>query len=792
MLLVGLAIIGAMIGVAQTAREDAEHDLQAQAIVERIRAESQELGSLSWEGLSGYYEGNEPLPDLAREFEGTGLAVWSSLHGALESLAVNDPGAGTTRVEHDAAFFQVEGLKALAAISSGRLRPLVQWDDTTFRPKLDKFDTDAQHLAAVDAQVAGEASTRAGVAYVGSLLVGLLLLLVLGVRLHHIRRRALMDSHERALERRGEQRIRALVEHSSDVIAVIDRGLTVGWLSASVRQMLGYEPEHLLGRHLTELVHPEDRPLVQRLLEAGTTRLGTVTVNARFEDAGGSWRHVEVIAENRLEDPAVSGVVLSMRDVTARKKLEDELRHQAFHDSLTGLANRALFENRLAHALARARRNGNPIEVLFLDLDDFKTVNDSLGHEIGDELLREVALRISTVVRAADTAARLGGDEFAVLVEDTVDEDDVDAGTIAARILHALAPPITIGGRRLRANASIGLAASDGAIGLQELMRNADTAMYAAKEAGKNNVQAWEDGMHRRALQRLEIIGELQQALDVGQFVLEYQPIVDLDSGRITSVEALVRWEHPDRGRLQPLEFIGLAEETGLIVPLGSWILGTACAQASEWRRALPGQLALEMNVNVSTRQLHELSFSDEVADILIETQLDPEALVLEITESLLPDDGEATILQLTRLKALGVRIAVDDFGTGYSALSRLQRFPIDIVKIDRSFISGIEADKDKAELVRGILHLGASLHLEIVAEGIEEAEQVAQLRTMRSMRGQGFLLSHPIGAEQVSSLMQDGRSLIPGRRSVPLKPSVHARPPESPATPKEAGSGVR
>jgi diguanylate cyclase (GGDEF)-like protein len=513
-------------------------------------------------------------------------------------------------------------------------------------------------------------------------------------------------------------------------------------------------------------VHPEDVTAVERHLVTAAGKPGTATLGARFRHADGSWRDLEVIADNRLSDPTVNGIVLSMRDVTHRKALEDELRHQAFHDALTGLANRALFEDRLAHALAGARRHRRPVAVLFLDLDDFKTINDSLGHVSGDDLLSAAAMRIGTIVRAADTAARLGGDEFAILVEIMDDDDDVEA--IANRILEVLATPFDIAGRQLRVSASVGVAISDGSIDVQELLRNADTAMYAAKASGKNTLQMFEEGMHLRVLDRLELTGEMRIALESEQFVLEYQPIVELDTGKIRGAEALVRWEHPTRGRLEPMQFIGLAEETGLIVPLGEWILRTACGQAAKWTRRVSAQTPLQINVNVSTRQLHDPGFPAIVADVLSETGLEPGRLVLEITESLLPDDADATVAQLEQLKGVGVRIAVDDFGTGYSALSRLQRFPIDVVKIDRSFIEGMENDPGKVQLVQGIVNLGESLQLEIVAEGIEERAQADRLRGMRPSLAQGFLFSRPIRPEELTELLRTGVPLV---GSPPCKP---------------------
>jgi diguanylate cyclase (GGDEF)-like protein/PAS domain S-box-containing protein len=640
----------------------------------------------------------------------------------------------------------------------GDVKDALTLNETTLQPQLNRLDTDAKQAAALQQTIANRSSRRAGELDVGSVLVGLFLLFLVGWRLHRVRRFGLLAEAQLALERRSEQRVRALVEHSTDVITVIAPDLTVRWQSPSVKQQLGHDPDTWHGRRLAELVHPDDRPEVERLLDTAASRTAPVTLSARFRHAEGDWRHLETIADFRLADPDVQGIVLSMRDVTARQALEEELRHQAFHDALTGLANRALFEEHLVHALARARRNHQPAAILFLDLDDFKTINDSLGHEAGDELLRAVAIRIAGAVRAEDTAARLGGDEFAVLVETS--EDENDAQIIATRLLVAIAEPFDIAGRELRVSASVGMARSDGSVGIKELMRDADTAMYAAKDAGKNTVRAFEAGMHRRVLDRLELTGELQQAIEQDQFELEYQPVVNLQTGDIYGVEALVRWAHPVRGRVAPMEFIPLAEETGLIVPLGAWILRTACEQASRLNRLLPHRPPITIGVNVSTRQLHDPSFPDLVRDALASTGVAPQSLALEITESLLPADGAAVTEQLAELAALGVHIAVDDFGTGYSALSRLHHFPIDTVKIDRSFVTGIEHDSGKAQLVQGIVSLAETLNLVVVAEGIEHPAQAEQLRGMRAQYGQGYLFSPPVAPERLLMLLQDPGAL--------------------------------
>ena len=753
--LVGAAVIAAMVVVAETARRDAQRHLHAQVLAERVRGDGEAIAAVHWQGLASLKSGAETLTDVQKQFVHRGLANWDALNAALTRLSRIEPGAVSARLQNSAQTMYLTGMRALLAFNAGDIKQVLRVDDAFLRPQFQSFEAAAEQAATNQQTVARQASKRANLLYVGSLVVGLLLLLLLGWRLHRQRRHVSLSEARLVLERRSEQRLRALVEHSSDVITVVDLDLAVTWQSPSVAQLLGHDPERLLGRKIIELVHPDDVLGVEHAL-ANTN--GTVTLGARFQHSSGDWRHLEAIADNRLADPAVEGIVLSMRDVTARKALEDELRHQAFHDSLTGLANRALFEDRLVHALARARRSHDPVAVLFLDLDDFKTINDSLGHEAGDELLRAVAIRIAGVVRAADTAARLGGDEFAVLAE-TLDDDD-EARVIASRLLEAVAQPFEVAGRELRVSASVGLAWSDGSIGVKELMRDADTAMYAAKDSGKNTAEAFEAGMHRRVLERLELTGELQHALDQRQFELDYQPVVNLQTGEIYGVEALVRWAHPQRGRVAPNDFIPLAEETGLIVPLGAWILRTACEQASRWSNAMPHRPPITIGVNVSTRQLHDPRFPEIVREVLVDTGMEPSSLALEITESLMPEDGASMIEQLAQLAELGVHIAVDDFGTGYSALSRLHHFPIDTVKIDRSFIAGIERDAGKARLVQGIVNLAESLDLVVVAEGIEQPEQAAQLKAMRASYGQGYLFSRPVAPEAMFALLQDPAAL--------------------------------
>ena len=456
-------------------------------------------------------------------------------------------------------------------------------------------------------------------------------------------------------------------------------------------------------------------------------------------------------------DGAVRGRVWSIRDVTEQHRLETELSHQAFHDSLTTLANQALFRNRVDHALARASRQKPTLAVLFLDLDGFKRVNDSLGHKVGDDLLVAVAERLQGALRTADTAARLGGDEFAVLLEDLTTEDE--AVRTAERLAGTLQRPFRLAGRELVVRASIGIAFSVHGMDSDQLLRNADLAMYSAKRQRKGGYEIYVAGMHATAVERLEMEEELRRGVGRDELVVLYQPIVAAATGRLSAVEALVRWDHPTRGRLAPDSFIGLAEETGLIQEVGRYVLGVACRQARAWQLAHPEAAELGVSVNVSPRQLYHDDIVSEVEEALAASGLAARHLTLELTETAMMEDTSTAMDRLRELKALGVRLAIDDFGTGYSSLSYLERFPVDVLKIDRSFVSSIGTPGGEASLASAIISLARSLHLDAVAEGVETGEQASFLASLGCDFSQGFYFSRPVAAEVVARLLSEPKA---------------------------------
>jgi diguanylate cyclase (GGDEF)-like protein/PAS domain S-box-containing protein len=602
--------------------------------------------------------------------------------------------------------------------------------------------------------------------------------------------------------RQNDAHFKALIQNASDIIVVLSADGMISYGTPSLERWLGRSPDQIRGTRFVDLLHPEDAGAAEHHLRSMIDAEPGAQPGAdwRLSHGDGSYRSFEIMFSNLLDDTNVGGIVLTMRDVSERRALEEQLTHQAFHDALTGLANRALFHDRAEQVLSRRERRGGHSAMMMFDLDDFKVVNDTLGHAAGDELLMAIARRLLSGVRIGDTVARLGGDEFAVLMDDV--HDLAEAETVAARLVDATLEPFQIFGEELRMGASAGLViiGSDlPSTALSELLKKADLALYAAKERGKGRVVTYVEELHVHVLDRAAHKSDLTRALEAGQFALRYQPILAIETGDVVGAEALVRWEHPRRGLLAPGEFVDLAEETGMIVELGYWVLAEALATAGTWRRAAGRPIRL--SVNVSGRQLQEPDFVATVSRLLADSHTRPDEVIMEITESVLVRDGSPALAQMTELHAHGVGIAIDDFGVGYSSLAYLQDFPVDFLKIDKSFVrnlgrrtlgaapgaaaagglgtaglatAGVAGGGDTGpagwavggrrggQLASAVVSLAQSLRLEVIAEGIERTEQRDALQALGCSLGQGHLYAEPLNALDFVRILTNGARLGP------------------------------
>ena len=563
----------------------------------------------------------------------------------------------------------------------------------------------------------------------------------------------------------SEAKFRSLIQNSSDIITILEPNGTVRYESPSIEKVLGYKPADLIGKNVFAFIHPEDTPHVfnafREILQSSGTPL---SIEFRFRHQDGSWHFLESTGNNLLADPSLAGIVVNSRDITERKLAEQQLRHNAFHDGLTGLPNRALFMDRLAQALNRTQHcDGYQFAVLFLDLDRFKLVNDSLGHLLGDQLLIAIAHRLERCLRSVDTMARIGGDEFVILLDNITDSSD--ATKTAERLQRSLRSPFNLSGHEVFTTVSIGIALST--IAWEQpgnFLRDADTAMYKAKALGRGSYELFDQQMHAHAVTLLELENDLRWAIERQEFEIHYQPVVSLETSKITGFEALVRWQHPTRGLVFPAEFIPVAEESGLIIPLGQWVLAQACRQIRDWQVHFPTSPPLAVSVNISGKQFSQPDLIEQVGQILQEINLDAQSLRLEITESVLMENAESAAAMLFQLKAMNIQLHMDDFGTGYSSLTYLHRFPMDVLKIDRTFISTMDIDGRNAEIVQTIITLAHNLGMAVTAEGIETAGQLAKLRALGCEYGQGYFFSKPVVPELAEALIAQGswQSLVP------------------------------
>ena len=610
------------------------------------------------------------------------------------------------------------------------------------------------------AYVAG--ASIAGVLYLGFRQFGLpalmiatpLIAMFLSTLANYFQRK---ESDERHMEelRESESRFHSAFTHAAIGMALVTTEGKFIQANKAFSQMLGRGTAALLEADLKELVHPEDlsglMSPVEKLVKG---ELGSVHAELRGRHLDGSdvWMALNISLARDWQFKT-HNLIVQAQDVSARRRAEAELYHNAYHDSLTQLSNRAHFDEQLNRAIARVQRHpAQRFAVMYLDFDRFKLVNDSLGHRAGDELLVNVGRRLRNMLRPTDVLARLGGDEFAILVEDLVRQRD--AIDLAERVHRELEKPIKLGAMDVTVSASIGITFSTNNYqSSDQIVRDADIAMYKAKSRGKAQYAVFDSSLHRHVAEQLQLEQELRRALGQGQLMLEYQPICTLKDRKLTGFEALVRWNHPERGLLEPASFIPVAEETGLIVPLGNWVLFEACRQLGQWRSIRNGS-EINMSVNVSSLQLTHPDFVSQVGNALQAAELRPSQLTLEVTESVLMNGIENAVTTLTGLRQMGVTLSIDDFGTGYSSLSYLATLPIDALKIDRSFIDRMSRDGEGSEIVKAIFKLGQALSKQVYAEGIETSAQLALLQELGCEFGQGFLLSRPVGAESAGTFV--------------------------------------
>ena len=586
------------------------------------------------------------------------------------------------------------------------------------------------------------------------------------------------ERHVEAL-RESEERFRNAFDYATIGMALVSPEGRWLQVNHSLCEILGYTEEELLSDTFQKITHAEDLDtMLNNIGELLEGKIPSYQTQKRYLHKQGHvvWSHLGVSLIRDAQGNSLR-LLFQVQDITDRKRAEDRLVHDAFHDALTGLPNRALFMDHLKMAINRSKRNDERLfAALFLDLDRFKTINDSLGHMVGDQLLVGIARRLESCLRPGDTVARLGGDEFTILLEDLTDAGE--AAEIAGRVQAELSAPFVLSGHEVFTTASIGIALS--AIGYEQaedLLRDADTAMYRAKTLGKKRHEMFDRAMHDRAMSLLQLETDLRRAVERNEFVLQYQPIISVETYMIQGFEALVRWQHPERGFIQPAEFIPMAEETGLIIPIGQWVLNEACRQMREWQGNLFVGAPLTMSVNLSGKQFTQPDLIEQISRTLRETGLAPRNLKLEITESMVMENIETTVGMLQQIRALGVELSIDDFGTGYSSLSYLHRFPINTLKIDRSFVSSMNDNTENFEIVRTIITLARSLEMDVIAEGVETRSQLEQLRNLECDYAQGYLLSRPLSAKDAAELLNKVYAYTPAPvpTEIPIQPHTLA-----------------
>lgn len=665
----------------------------------------------------------------------------ASMSKALAALPADDGEIDEVRIQTAALLTTAKQITDAAA--SGNVAKARALGADPLRPQLTELVKTTRVLSEDRLERANSVEELARITAAIALIGGTAGIALFALTFSRLRQRAYVERARAEIEERTSSRLDALVSHATDAVTVLDEDGRITWISSAPSFPLVRSPQQIVGHFFTDLVHPTDRRRASQAFRELLATEGVVTTtHLRLSTAQGGQRPVELRGENRLGDSSINGVILTVQDVSERTLLEDQLERLASRDPVTGVANRAQLEAHLQSAVLRRARRGGFAGLLLVDLEDFRAVSDTLGHDAGDELLRHAANRLEAAAGDADLVARLDGDTFAVLLDDL--QSVGDAQRRAESIISGLRGRASVsGGHAVELDAHGGLALGAAELPPREIIRHADIALLEAKEMGSKEVVSFTDQMRNKVTERVELTGDLRRATERDEFDVEYQPIVEMATGRVVGVEALVRWTHPQRGRMSPAAFVDLAEQTGLIRPLGEIVLRRACNDIAALLRRNPDALEY-VSVNISPKQLEDAGMTDVVISALAEAGLDASRLLLELTERSIASDPEHLVQQLVELRSLGIRIALDDFGAGYSFLSFLEDYPLDALKIDRSLVRSMAERTDAALLLQGIVQISDVAEMKVIVEGIETEAQAIRAQELGIKLGQGFLFSRP------------------------------------------------
>jgi diguanylate cyclase (GGDEF)-like protein/PAS domain S-box-containing protein len=729
-------------------RNQVDEARSAQVVLHQIAVRTREINNLTWTALRS--ENLTPEAD-------------SQMRAARKALP-NAVLAGHLHAYHTSALEEVWPVLDQYTMSASRQWILMQVGDFQEARQLDFQEVSPQFdLMQHRVQIAIEAEDRwaqnAGLRARNEVLAaatltaaGLLLLFLRLQRQEHISQ---LEVIERTTLRESEERFRALTEQSTDIILIADPSGQIKYASPSVHTVLAVHGDSLVGKNIIDRIHPDDFEKIAIRTKGPVAEGQNPIVDFRLQHADGRWLHFECVVRNLIQHKNIGGVVYNARDITERKRAQEEVLFNATHDALTGLPNRALFLGRLQNVVDRAKRHPQlTAAVLFIDIDDFKLVNDCYGHATGDVLIKEVSNRLATCLRSDGAIARMGGDEFTVLVEDVIDPSD--ALRVAQRIQSSLTRPFVLAGHEFFKSASIGIALTSPEVSAEAVLQNADIAMYRAKDQGKACIELFDRAMHEQVMSRLLLEAKLRHALQNEELTLYYQPIVAVDTGAVEGFEALLRWHPSGLNSVSPSTFVPLAEQCGLIVPISAWVLKTACLEAARWRQRYPVDPPLYVGINISSRHFSHAGFIEHVKEALEESGVHPECVTIELTESLAMNDVAATEQTMAQLRTLGVKLSIDDFGTGYSSLSYLRRFPVNTLKIDQSFVKTMDAEN--YAIVKTIIGLARNLDLNVVAEGVETTNQRRLLALAGCGSAQGYLFAEPMPAKRIGVFIKSNR----------------------------------